>query len=80
MYRETHIVKRTILALTALVIGTLNVAAQASPDFMRSTGKFYVVVAVLAVILILLFGYLFILDRKLTRIENQMNNEHQEKN
>lgn len=38
-------------------------------DIMRSNGKIYVVVAVCLTILIGLFIYLFIIDRKVTRIE-----------
>jgi K+-transporting ATPase A subunit len=47
--------------------------AQVEPemaDVMRSNGKIFVVVAVLSVILIGLFIYLFILDRKIKRLEN----------
>ncbi len=40
-------------------------------DAMRSNGKIYVVVAVLLIILAGLFLYLFLTDRKLTRIEHK---------
>lgn len=40
-------------------------------DFMNSMGKMYVVVAVVALILIGIFGYMFYIDRKLTRLENK---------
>lgn len=46
-----------------------------SPDFMRSVGKIYVVAAVTIVILITLFIYLIILDRKISRIEKRQKNE-----
>ena len=39
-------------------------------DTMRSNGKIYVVVAVCLIILIGLFLYVFALDRKMTRLEN----------
>ncbi len=38
-------------------------------DLMRSNGKIYVVVAVCLTILIGLFGYVFLLDRKISRFE-----------
>ena len=38
-------------------------------DGMRSNGKIYVVVAVCLTILIGLFIYVFLLDRKITRVE-----------
>ena len=41
-------------------------------DNMRSEGKIYVVVAVLLVILAGLFLYLFLLDRKATRLEKKV--------
>jgi len=41
-------------------------------DTMRSNGKIYVVVAVIAVVLIGLIIYLLNLDRKLTRLEKEI--------
>jgi CcmD family protein len=40
-------------------------------DLMRSNGKIYVVVAVCLTILIGLFLYVFMLDRKMSRIEKE---------
>jgi purine-cytosine permease-like protein len=40
-------------------------------DVMRSNGKIYVVVAVCLTILLGLFFYLIIIDRKITKIENE---------
>ncbi|MGB8193885.1 MAG: CcmD family protein [Chitinophagaceae bacterium] len=42
-------------------------------DALRSNGKIYVVVAVVVIILIGLFIYLFRLDRKITRLEKNAN-------
>lgn len=39
-------------------------------DTMRSEGKIYVVVAIIVIVLAGLFLYLFMLDRKVTRLEN----------
>lgn len=65
-------------SIFALIFGFLlpglQVLAQHSDtDFMRSTGKIYVVVAV---VLAMFFGivlFLIYLDRKLTKLENQIN-------
>ncbi|MDB9964196.1 hypothetical protein OAD50_03905 [Vicingaceae bacterium] len=42
-------------------------------DNMRSEGKIYVVIAVLAVILIGLFIYLITIDRKVSKLEKEAN-------
>lgn len=39
---------------------------------MESYGKIFVVVAVLAVILIGIFGYLFAIDRKIAKLEKEV--------
>lgn len=46
--------------------------AQQEADFMRSMGKMYVVVAVIAILFIGMVLYLYSLDRKLTKLENQI--------
>lgn len=43
-------------------------------DTMRSEGKIYVVVAIVLLILLGLVGYLFLLDKKVTKVENQAKN------
>jgi uncharacterized protein HemX len=43
-------------------------------DGMRSEGKIYVVVAIALVILLGLVAYLFWLDKKVTKVENQFKN------
>ncbi|CAH1002127.1 hypothetical protein LEM8419_03044 [Neolewinella maritima] len=43
-----------------------------APDFLRSIGKMYVVVAVIVVVFLGLALYLWRLDRRLTDIENQI--------
>ena len=60
-----------MLALLLLLLSGLPAAAQ-DADFMRSTGKIYVVVAVILAIFIGLVIYLIRLDRKLTKLENQI--------
>jgi CcmD family protein len=46
-----------------------------SLDFMRSTGKYNVVVAVILIIFIGIFLFLYRIDNKLTKLEKQINNE-----
>lgn len=48
-------------------------AQNGSTDFMRSMGKMYVVVAVILTIFIGIVLFLVFLDRRLTKIENQIN-------
>ncbi len=66
---------RAILILIALCTVRGVQAQDTAPDFMRSTGKIYVVAAVTIVILITLFIYLVILDRKISRLEKRHKNE-----
>ncbi len=64
---------RVIFCFIFSILISINLSAQ-SGSFL-SEGKLITVVLVLAAILIGVFAYLFILDRKLTKIENQINNE-----
>jgi CcmD family protein len=47
-------------------------AQEASGDFMRSIGHIYVVVAVILIIFFGIILFLIYLDRKLTKLENQI--------
>lgn len=63
---------RSLLSLGCLFV-TLTCCAQSKvemADGMRSNGKIYVVVAVCLTILIGLFIYLVMLDKKMNRFEN----------
>ncbi|HUR30722.1 MAG TPA: hypothetical protein VMZ69_04775 [Saprospiraceae bacterium] len=63
---------RAILLTFAMFIFHIAQAQQNdSTDFMRSVGKIYVVAAVCLVILLSLFIYMIIIDRKITRIEKR---------
>lgn len=70
-----HIFKKlsfsVILCLLSTFIFAQNSTVINTPpkDFMESNGKIYVVVAVVLVIIIGLFFYLFNLDRKLSHLE-----------
>ncbi len=43
--------------------------------YMEAYGKIFVVVAVLAVILVGIFGYLFTIDRKVKKLEEEMDSK-----
>lgn len=51
--------------------------AHGNGDFMRETGKIGVVVGVILLIFLGLILYLVRLDRKLTKLENQIKEEHE---
>jgi hypothetical protein len=42
-------------------------------DVMRANGKIYVVVGIILIVLIGLFTYLILLDRKIGKLENKLN-------
>lgn len=61
------------LLCAALMLQPFSLLAQgADADFLRSTGKIYVVVAVIAAIFVGIVFFLIYLDRKLTNFENQI--------
>ncbi len=67
--------KATKKALTTFLLFLLPftfLSAQEDADFMRSMGKMYVVVAVIVAIFIGIVIYLVSLDRKITKLENQI--------
>lgn len=51
-------------------------AQQTDPDFMRSMGKMYVVVGVIAAIFLGLIVFMFTIEKRLTKLENQIK-EHE---
>jgi CcmD family protein len=72
-----HIKIKKFVSLTIIMMLWLGIAtAQGSNlDFLRSTGKIYAVVTVIAVIFVGIVIFLFRLDNKLTKLENQIKNE-----
>ena len=60
----------TILAL--LHFSVLAQQEVEMADTLRSEGKIYVVVAIMLVIFVGLIGYLFLMDRKVTRLEKKI--------
>lgn len=72
LVRSLFAVQKVLLTVVALLFQTLVFAQESKPemaDMMRSNGKIYVVVAVCLTILIGLFVYVFLLDRKISRLE-----------
>jgi hypothetical protein len=66
------IVLRLLLCVFSVAFNAVCFAQDAKPqmaDVMRSNGKIYVVVAVCLTILTGLFIYVFLLDRKISRLE-----------
>jgi len=61
-------VSKLFLLVTLILLST-NADAQDMASTMRSNGKIYVVVLVLATIFAGIIGFLVYLDRKITRIE-----------
>lgn len=59
----------------ALVLNSLLSFAQAPAvemaDTMRANGKIYVVVGIIMIVLIGFIAYLFMLDRKITKLEKE---------
>lgn len=67
-------VQKKAFLFLAFLISTLSLNAQQTvemADGMRSNGKIYVVVTVLAVILAGLFIFLINIDRKISRLEKE---------
>lgn len=65
---------KTYLMLILGLFQTLNLFAGAEPemaDAFRAEGKIYVVVAVILIIFIGLALLLFLLDRRITKLENE---------
>lgn len=72
-----HIKMKKFVALFIIQLVCFGIASAQgnSLDFLRSTGKIYAVVAVIAVIFVGIAIFLFRLDNKLTKLENQIKNE-----
>ncbi len=66
--------KSFAILLSAFLLIQSTLSAQTdNQDFMRSIGKMYVVYGVIVVIFIVLIVFLIYLDRRLTKLENQIN-------
>ena len=68
--------RKVVSTLIGWTLWLTTLSAQTpAPDFMRSIGKIYVVVAVIVTIFLGLIVYLIYLDRKLTKLENQITDD-----
>jgi cytochrome bd-type quinol oxidase subunit 2 len=67
------IIYRLTILICCIFSSTILVAQNKGDlnDIMRSSGKIYVVVAVCLTILIGLFIYVFLIDRKISKIEKE---------
>ncbi|MEN5087207.1 MULTISPECIES: CcmD family protein [Sphingobacterium] len=66
--------KKLSLSIALVLMSTLNIFAQSDIDMatgLRSSGKIYVVVLVMLVLFLGVASYLFILDRKITKLEKK---------
>jgi len=64
-----------ISILFLLLFSPLSSWAQSDPDFLRSTGKIYSVIAVIVILFLGIIFFIFRLDKKVTEIEKQITNE-----
>lgn len=64
-----------IVPLTSIDFLFLNATASEGVDFFRSTGKINVVYAVILIIFLGLVFSIYRLDKRLTSLENRVNNE-----
>ena len=66
-----NFINRSVLIAISLLVSSISFAQQKPEmaDLMRSNGKIYVVVAVCLTILIGLFIYMMIIDRKMSKLE-----------
>ena len=67
--------KLTFLFLLMCMSMIANAQEVEMADVMRSNGKIYVVVGIVMIVLAGLITYLFILDRKITRLENRLSDK-----
>jgi hypothetical protein len=70
--------KKTLIQLALILFVNLycgSTLLAADADFMRSTGKIYVVVGVILLLFLGIVFYLILLDRRLTKFENQMKSD-----
>ena len=67
--------KGAIIFFLLLAVLKASSAQETDTDFLRSIGKIYVVVAVIVAIFIGIVLFLIYLDRKLAKLENQINDD-----
>ena len=75
MNKNINRMKYLFTILFSLLVLTTQAQEVEMADAMRSDGKIYVVLAIVLFILIGLIAYLFLLDRKITRLEKEIRNK-----
>lgn len=73
---DSPFIKHGYFNITMINFVKFAPSLRAASDFMHSMGKMYVVIAVVALVLIGLFLYLFYLDRKVSKIEKELNQKN----
>lgn len=74
-----HFVKFLFTIALILVASFAKAQDAVMADGLRSEGKIYVVVLIIMIVLFGLIAYLFLMDRKLNRIERQIKDKLQTK-
>ena len=72
-------IKYLIALLTILLAGSAYAQNAEMADTLRSEGKIYVVVAIILIVLTDLIVYLFLLDRKMNKLEQMIGEKKQTK-
>ena len=68
--------KAIITSIVVIVLSTHTLLAQSGvDDFFRSTGKIYTVLGVVVILFVVLIIYLIRLEKKVSKIEKQLNDE-----
>ncbi len=77
--KTSRVMRSRLIALLAAFASPLSHtwAQSEQTDFLRQTGMIYVVVAVMAVIFVGIGIFLLYIDRKLTKLENQISDHDQ---
>lgn len=71
---------KLLLTLAFAMVSTFSHAQDAAmADGLRSEGKIYVVVLIIMIVLFGLIAYLFLMDRKLNKLEQQVKEKLQTK-
>ncbi len=68
---------KKVCSTLLLLFATIHNTFAANDDFLRQTGKINTVILVIVTIFIGIIIYLIRLDNKLTRIQNQINKNHE---
>jgi hypothetical protein len=67
------IIKLILLLMVTMLSQPLFAQEVEMADGMRSSGKIYVIVAIVLIVLAGLITYLFLLDRKISKLEKRAN-------